>query len=137
MLTLRYILCMFFILSLSGCIIMTPKEKAFYDDHFIASEGDSFTYFTRNGSFDHFAFSDFSGTETVCTMVGTQTVTVEINYQISKGLFKFVLISPAKEITILEQGTHTLILDEGSYRIKIVGSHAFGKLGIYVNEQNA
>jgi hypothetical protein len=128
---------MFFILSLSGCIIMTPKEKAFYDDDFIVSEGDSFTYFTRNGSFDNFAFSDFSGTETVCTIDGLQTIEIEMNYQIHKGLFKVVLISPTKEITILEQGTQRLLLDEGSYRIKIVGSHAFGKLGIYVNEQNA
>lgn len=124
----KILLCISLLFTLSSCFITTSKDKAFYDDAFIKEEGDSYTYFIRNGNYDHFLFQDFSGTETIFRSEISQTIDIKLSFKIDKGLFKVVLIDPKGNIEILDQGEYQLNLEEGLYRIKIVGSHAFGKL---------
>ena len=118
------------LLSLSGCVGLTDKGYMYDDPDLIAQEGDSYTYHSKVGTYEDLVFEDFSGTETVYSFSDIEIVNIHIDYSISKGKFKVVLIDENFEIIELKVGDHEITLDHKPMRLKIVGAHAYGSVSI-------
>lgn len=124
------VLCMMLIFTMSGCVVLTDKGYMYDGPDLIAQEGDSYTYHSKVGTYEDLIFEDFSGTETVYSFSDIEKVDIHIDYSISKGKFKVVLIDENFEILELEVGDHEITLDHNPVRIKIVGAHAYGSVSI-------
>lgn len=124
------LLFMCMLLALSGCVITTDKSEIYDDFNRIVKQGDSYSYLEKLGDIDALEFKDFSGMETVMYIEEKSILTLEVDYDVDKGKFKIVLISPEQEIISLRHGVHELNLDMKKYRIKIVGDHAYGHVSI-------
>lgn len=146
----RYLLISFLcILALAGCSGISSKQKNIYaNNKQIAEETDTYTYLTRVASEDsieninqiNLEFSKFYGTDTLWSIESSGKHKLELSYnsEISKGKFKAVLVTAKEEVLNLFEGTDegiiVLDLDEGKYRLKIVGKDAKGNIQIDIEE---
>lgn len=76
------------------------KGEIFYNDELIAKEGDSYNYFSREGSIDLLTFKRFSGVETVYVSGQDQTIHLDLNYGIDFGNFKVVIVRQNNEVIV-------------------------------------
>ncbi|MCO7125237.1 hypothetical protein NIE88_05550 [Sporolactobacillus shoreicorticis] len=131
---------------LSSCRSDGGKETSYTDTNKIVQEGDSFTFKSRNDSEEanhktNTKYSGFSGTDTIWTVEATKNINLTVNYEstVTHGDFKVVLISPDKKITTVltgnQQGHKKINVNKGTYRIKIVGRKAYGKINFSINKQ--
>ncbi len=120
-------------IGLSGCIQLSMDRMIFDDDEKIIREADTYSYITRNGSVEDLKTSldvkGFYGTDTIYQFEEPGELTISLNIELQSGRFKVVLIDPNQHIRILSQ-SQTVVLDEGKYRIKLVGENAYAKVDI-------
>lgn len=143
------ILSLSILIILAGCSGVSNKQKGIYTNNKqIAEEADTHTYSNRVGNKDsteninqvNLEFSKFYGTDTLWSIESSGKDELEINYSlnISRGRFKAVLITPKEEVVDLFEGTDEGVkivdVDEGKYRLKIVGQDAKGKIQIEIKE---
>lgn len=131
--------------SLSGCTAATDRQKKLYDNTAeIVQDGDTYSYTNRTweviGDNCTLTFSSFSGMETLWFIQaeGKGKVTFDHVQQVDRGKFKFVVISPAGQVKTLAEGStegrlELKISERGSYRIKVVGHGAKGKLNTSIH----
>ena len=128
------IICLF---SLSGCIYISENKMIFDDNKKIVEEGDMYTYIDRIGEvLDDGASLEvkgFYGTDTIYTFDSIEELSITVTQVVQKGKFKVVLINPENEIIILN-GTTSITLSVGKYRIKLVGENAYATLDINIDK---
>ena len=136
------------IISLAGCGRISNKQNIYSNNKQIIKESDTYTYLSKVGSGDSvgkdnqfdFKFKGFSGMDTLYIIKAGGNCEVQFSYncEIYKGEFKAVLITPKKEVLNIVEGSNedikTIELDEGEYRLKIVGKDAKGKIQISVED---
>lgn len=122
--------------SLSGCISFfdNEKAKALFNDDSMIIENNNYASFNLQSKGLNLKFDDFNGVKGIYYIVASKdmTLNIEINSILEEGLFKYVLVTPDKDIiTILEQNeegtkkeTKELFLKKGRYDLKIVGNAA-------------
>ncbi len=118
---------------LTGCVYVSDNKMIYDNQEKIVAEGDTYTYIDRLGDvFDDSAALEvkgFYGTDTIFTFENKQELSITVIQVVTKGRFKVVLIDPQDEITILN-GTSTIVLSPGKYRIKLVGENAYATIDI-------
>jgi len=123
---------------LSGCVYGIDSKKIYDDQEKIVAEGDTYTYIDRIGDVledeSSLEVKGFYGTETIYTFENVEEITITITQNVNKGRFKVVLINPQDEITILN-GTSTITMSDGKYRIKLVGENAFATVDIVIDDK--
>ncbi|MFD1175131.1 hypothetical protein ACFQ3W_02245 [Paenibacillus puldeungensis] len=133
--------CLALIISLlSGCTTATDRQKKLYDNAAeLVQDGDTYSYTNRTwevlGDNCTLTFSSFNGMETLWLIhaEGKGKVTFDHLQQVDRGKFKLVVISPSSQVKTLAEGStegqlELKITEKGSYRIKVVGRGAKGKL---------
>ena len=136
------------LITLAGCSGINSKQKNIYTNNKqIAEEADTYTYLTYLNRIDSIdstekinqislEFSKLYGTDTLWNIESTGKHELQLSYnsEISKGKFKAVLVTTKEEVLNLFEGTDEGIiemdLEEGRYRLKIVGQDAKGKIQI-------
>lgn len=123
----------------------SSSTKNIYDNNvMIAEQGDSYSYKNKeeessNTKFD-LEYNKFSGDDTIWSLKVKKESTLELNYDltIKSGDFKLVLITPDKKVeNILQEeskGKKEIQLNEGIYRIKIVGKNTKGHIKLSIAE---
>lgn len=114
------------------------SQDSIYDDASrIAEQGDSYSYIGRVGQVNDnntkLSFS-LSGMETLWSIKAKDDTALHIEYssKIDSGKCKLVLIDPAGNINLVFEGSaegqisHSL--NDGEYRLKIVGKSAKGQI---------
>jgi len=127
------------LLILSGCVYVADSKKIYDDNEKIVTEGDTYTFIDRIGDVledeASLEVKGFYGTETIYTFENIEEITITITQDVNKGRFKVVLINPQNEITVLN-GTSTITMSDGKYRIKIVGENAFATIDITIEDKS-
>ena len=137
------ILVMLAIMNITGCSSVANYKNSIFDDESkIINQGDSYTYLTRLGkSIGNEAgieFTSFSGTDTIYRIVsdGENAVVFSFESIVDKGDFKVVLITPDDEVINIvdgiKEGSETILLKEGTSRIKLVGKKAKGEIKLKI-----
>jgi hypothetical protein len=137
------------VITLAGCSGISSKQENIYtNDEQIVAEGDTYSYLSRIGSKDsidninqiNLQFSKFYGSDTLWNIICKGKQKLELNFisEITRGMFKAVLITPAEEVLVIfegsDDGTKSIDIDEGKYRFKIVGQGAGGRIQIGIEE---
>lgn len=143
------ILSLSILITLAGCSGISSKQKEIYTNNGqIAEKADTHSYSNRIGNKGatgssnqvNLEFSKFYGTDTLWRIEsgGKDELELNYNFKISNGRFKAVLITPKEEVLDLFEGTDEGVkivdVDEGEYRLKIVGQDAKGKIQIEIKE---
>lgn len=138
------------LIALAGCSGVSSKQKNIYTNNKqIAEQADTHTYLSRvasknsNGKINqiNLEFTKFYGTDTLWTIESKRKDELELSYnsEIIGGKFKAVLVSSNGEVLNLfegrDEGIVVIDLDEGKYRLKIVGQDAKGKMQIDIEEK--
>lgn len=120
--------------------VADSKQKAMYDNNsYIAQQGDTYTYMTSIGHSEQkdtldMTYQRFYGSETIWTLNASKPGEIRIKYdsKVKEGRFKAVLISPSKNVLTIvnanKVGNYKYTLQEGEYRIKIIGDNAYGNI---------
>ncbi|MCW3491627.1 hypothetical protein [Dethiobacter alkaliphilus] len=131
-------------LGLNGC----SQKGRFYNDYStIVSQSNHYTYWGRRASMEgskaKIEYNRFSGTDELWDIESKDNGFITFDYfsDVKSGKFKCVLISPDNDIkTIFElsgEGVKTLEIEDGSSRVKIVGSNASGEFEISVTTEGS
>lgn len=125
-----------YVLQIKGNV---PQQGMYDSNRRLADESDSYTFrecITQNP--DHKSldldFKGFTGSYTVWLVQASQPGQIRLKYDanVASGRFKIIMLSPEREVvTIVEsprQGSRPLQLQQGEYRIKIVGDQAEGSI---------
>lgn len=130
-----YLFIITLLLILSSCSTLEYQKSIFNKNNLIAKDEDSYSYVYRSiknyKNKLHGEFRGFNGCETIWSLDIHEESLLTFDYKddISQGKFKAVLITPDKEVIVIED-SKTYSLPQGKYRIKIVGNNAKGKLDI-------
>ena len=118
-------------IGLSGCVQLSMDRMIFDDNEKIVREADTYSYITKRGDVidqkASFEIRGFYGTDTIYQFEQQGELTIHLNVDLTSGRFKVVFIDPQQNITILNS-SQTMILNEGTYRIKLVGENAYAKV---------
>lgn len=131
----------------SGCSKISSYQKSIYNDAAkISANGNSYTFISRDGNNvrNNYAisFSGFSGKQTIWKLSAQEDadLLIDCNIKIDRGQFKICLISDAKEVTTLAEGSTTrkitIHLTEGTNYLALVGIGANGDIDLLLTENN-
>lgn len=115
-----------------------PQKRVYDSKTALSQESDSYTFreYTQTPDQDDLDlnFKGFTGSYTIWMVQVSQPGQIKIKYDVNvtSGRFKIIMLSPEREVvTVAEsprQGSHPLPLQEGEYRIKMVGDQAEGSI---------
>ena len=131
----------------TGCSKINSYQKSiYYDAAKISANGDSYSFVSRNGDFINnnyaISFSGFSGKQTIWKLIAQEDtdLLIDCNIEINRGQFKICLISDAKEVTTLAEGSttkrKTIHLTEGTNYLALVGIDANGEIDLLLADIN-
>ncbi len=142
---MRVILMILIMVSTSllyGCNTNEQKSSIYDNNDKILQDGDSFSFTDRIGKTDEnrldIRYNRFYGVQTIWVIKVEKPGVINVDYasEVTSGDFKVVLETPEQElIRIVEdkgkrQGSHKLNATAGTYKIKIVGKNAFGRIKV-------
>lgn len=133
-------------LLLGGCSnsITDMQSRGYDDDSFLSDDSCSYTYAERLGNVTSdsvdLQFKGFTGNDYVWYLTADETSEFSLDYSfdVEKGNFKIIEITPDKEVITLwenlddatAEGTLNIDVEEGTSLIKIVGKKAKGDIQI-------
>lgn len=123
-------------------LIVGLKDKddtmlRYNDLDWLTATGNSFNYKNKQMENDESSISinfEMHGIDTIGEIIveDSSEIEFECSSQLTKGKAKLILVSELKEVVDLCEGTtdvaKTIMLEKGTYRIRLVGDNAAGKI---------
>ncbi|MGG6310613.1 hypothetical protein [Paenibacillus macerans] len=144
---LRFVCAILLLSVLGGCNAASERQKLLYNDEAeLIQGGDTYSYVNRNGTMSNegsaLSFSAFYGMETIWIIHASAKgkLTFHHRQEVDRGKFKVVAIGPDNEVTTLAEGDSEgkieLKVDQGTYRIKVVGHGAKGRMNTAIETES-
>lgn len=143
---MKRLLCILLITILvfiTGCSFPTAYQKNVFNDNTLLSfEEDSYTYDQRVGQIERFtgtiSFQGFYGSDTLwdITAVNDGELTIILSSTITNGDYKVVIVDSMNNVETLFEGENEYVLEQGQYKIKMIGKGAAGSVAIVVNDSD-
>ncbi|MBN2851893.1 MAG: hypothetical protein JXQ23_04070 [Clostridia bacterium] len=119
------------------------RKTAYDDESIVLSEGDSFSYKTREKTLDENSvfmdFRRFYGVETFFVIENEDIEDISIEYEVnlSRGHLRIILVTEKKEMIVITEdscrGKYLLESGEEKCYVKVTGENASGNLNILIN----